>query len=68
MAASYVDDENGEGELTAVETEEEWAMIERVLQQFEEEQGYNRRGCEDCDCEDDDCEADEDGHCHCSDK
>ncbi|MGD9886899.1 MAG: DUF1292 domain-containing protein, partial [Bacilli bacterium] len=47
MAASYVSGENGEGELTAVETEEEWDMIDKVLQQYEEEHGHTH-----CDCED----------------
>lgn len=72
MAASYVSGENGEGELTAVETEEEWDMIDKVLQQYEEEHGHTHCDCEDCEedeceCEDEDCECEEDdhGHCHC---
>ncbi len=58
MAASYVPTEDGEGELQAIETEEEWAMIENVLDQFDDE---------DCDCEDEDCEC-EDEDCDCEDE
>lgn len=70
MAASYVSGENGEGELTAVETEEEWDMIDKVLQQYEEEHGHTHCDCEDCEddeceCEDEDCECEEDDHEHC---
>ena len=70
MAASYVSGENGEGELTAVETEEEWDMIDKVLQQYEEEHGHTHCDCEDCEddeceCENEDCECEEDDHEHC---
>lgn len=59
MAASYVPSEDGEGELQAIETEEEWAMIENVLDQFDEDFE------EDCECEDEDCEeGDEECCCH----
>ena len=54
MAASYIPNENGEGELQAIETEEEWDMIEKVLDQFDEE--YGSEECEDdCDEEDHEC-------------
>lgn len=36
MAASFVPGENGDGELQPIETDEEWALIEDVLAQFEE--------------------------------
>jgi uncharacterized protein YrzB (UPF0473 family) len=73
MAASYVNGESGEGELSAVETDEEWDMIEKVLQQFDEEHAHDHCHCEDddCECEDDDCDCDEEceedehGHCCC---
>jgi uncharacterized protein YrzB (UPF0473 family) len=68
MAASYVPTEDGEGELHAIETEEEWAMIENVLDQFDEEECECCEG-EDCDCEEEDCEecddAEEDEECCC---
>ncbi len=73
MAASYVNGESGEGELSAVETDEEWDMIEKVLQQFDEEHAHDHCHCEDddCECEDDDCDCDEEceedehGNCCC---
>jgi len=37
MAASYLPGEEGDGELQAIETDEEWDMIEKVLDQFEED-------------------------------
>ncbi len=50
MAASYVEGEDGQGELSPVETDEEWALIEEVLQEFEE--SYDE-------------EAEEEHHCCC---
>jgi uncharacterized membrane protein YukC len=71
MAASYISGENGDGELSGVETDEEWDMIEKVLQQFDEEHNHDECDCEDCEeddceCEEDDCECEEDEHHHCS--
>lgn len=64
MAAAYVEGEDGQGELQAIETDEEWEMIENVLKEFDENEGCD---CEDCDCEDCDCEdCDEnEEECHC---
>jgi uncharacterized protein YrzB (UPF0473 family) len=64
MAASYVSGENGEGELAAVETDEEWDMIEKVLKQYEEDNDQD----EECECDDDDCECECDGDCECDDE
>lgn len=65
MAASYVPTEEGEGELQAIETEEEWQMIESVLDEFDEEE-FDECDCEDedCDCEDEDDDEDEECDCH----
>lgn len=60
-AASYVSSEDGTvGELFAVETDEEWEMIEEVLASFDED-----CNCDDCngDCEEE-CEE-ECGGCCC---
>ncbi len=65
MAASYVPDKDGNGELQAIETDEEWDLIEDVLAQFDEEHDH------DCDCQgegcedhDHDCEEHEHKHAH----
>lgn len=64
MAASYTEGENGVGELSEIETDEEWDLIEDALGQFEEQFSDECDG--DCDCEV--CEGDEDEcgcGCHC---
>ena len=67
MAAAYIPLEDGEGELLPIETEEEWQMIEEVLDQFSEEdfddEDFDEEDFDDdeeCDCEDedDDCGCD----------
>ena len=58
MAASYteLDDENGE--LQAIETEEEWALIQDAIDQYVEENFNDCEGCEDCDdCDEDECDC-----------
>lgn len=71
MAASYLPGEEGNGELFPIETDEEWEMIEDVLEQFEEAEDGCGCGCED-DCDDEDCECEEedeeDHHCGCGHK
>lgn len=53
MAAAYTPLEDGSvGELSEIETDEEWDLIEDTLDKFSED--------DDCDCED--CEDD---HCGC---
>ena len=37
MAASYVENEDGTGELSEVETDEEWEMVNEVLAAFQED-------------------------------
>ena len=37
-AASYVEKENGEGELEPIETEEEWELLQDVINSYIEEQ------------------------------
>ena len=65
--ASYKPTEDGIGELEVVETDEEWDMLEEVLESYVDECGC---GCghEGCDCDGDcecDCEEEEDEECHC---
>ena len=66
MAASYVENTDGNGELEAVETDEEWDLIEDVLNQYED----SLDECDDdCECHHDHCdckhEENEDAECHC---
>lgn len=61
LAACYTPMEDGSvGELSEIETEEEWKLVEETLHSFSEEE------CEcdeDCEC-DEECEE-EDGQCCC---
>lgn len=60
MAASYTLTEDGTiKELTEIVNEDEWALIEEVLQEFDES-----CDCEECNCEDEECDCEE-GHCNC---
>jgi len=56
--ASYVPTEEGIGELSPVETDEEWEMLSDVFEAYAEDS--------DCDCDCDECGGceEEDG-CHC---
>jgi len=55
MAASYVESEDGTcGELQDVTTDEEWELIEEMLESFSE-----------CDCEDCEEECEDEDHCCC---
>lgn len=55
MAASYTLKEDGTiGELNEIENDDEWALIEDVLEQFDEECNCEECHHEDCD---DDCEC-----------
>lgn len=57
-AASYVQGEDGTvGELFAIESDEEWQMIEDVLASFDEDECCCDDCEEDCDCEDEDCHS-----------
>ena len=77
-AAKYSVNENGDaGELTLIDSEEEWEMIEEVLESYyesleneEDEECGCGCGChhgecdhEDCDCDHEDCECEEEGCC-----
>ena len=67
MAASYVPNENGEGDLQPIETDEEWDLIEDVLAQFEESEDHEC-GCghdHGCDHDEEDDEESEDHDCNC---
>lgn len=60
MAASYKENEDGEGELFEITEDAEWKLIEEVLADFENE---------DCDCDCDECEEEcdckeEECECH----
>lgn len=62
MAASYVEGEDGMcGELSDIETEEEWTLIEEMLASFAEDEECD---CEECDCEECECDEEEE-HCCC---
>ena len=59
MAAIYTEGENGNGELSEIESDEEWSMIEDAVADYEEQMGDG------CEC-DDDCECHhEEHHCCC---
>lgn len=65
MAASFVEDGDGSvGELTEIETEAEWDLVEEMLASFVEEDDEECHcNCEDCDeCNEDECCED---HCGC---
>ncbi len=74
MAASFTEGEDGNGELQEIETEEEWALIEDAVAEFEEsmEQEHHcgcgcGHECGEGEC-DGECECEEDGeehHCGC---
>ena len=48
MAASYTENENGEGELFEITEDAEWKLIEEILADFENEE---------CDCDCDECDT-----------
>lgn len=52
MAASYIEGEDGTGELQEVETDEEWAFIEAAVNDFDAQCSGE---CENCDVEN--CES-----------
>lgn len=65
MAASYVEEEDGScGELSDVTTDEEWELIEEMLEAFCEDNDCDC-DCDDCDCEDCECDDDEEECCCC---
>lgn len=65
MAAVYTEGEDGTGELAEVETDEEWAMLEDAVADYEEQMDECGCHCEgDCDCENDDCGCEDHG-CKC---
>jgi len=79
QAQVYVSTFDENGNLGAVETEEEWAKLEEIFKQFTEEQAQNKSccggcggdcegdcNCEDCHCDDGNCECD--GQCCCENK
>ena len=66
-AAAYVPGEDGAvGELFAIETDEEWELVEDMLSHFDEEFG-DECECDECHCEecDDECECEEDDEEEC---
>ena len=69
-AACYKENGDGQGELFAVETEEEWNMLEELLEDFSNRIDENEHSCggncSHCSsCSDDDCDCDCDGGCDC---
>lgn len=50
MAASYVENENGEGELSEIETDEEWEFIQAAVSDFDAQCAGDCENCEE-DCE-----------------
>jgi uncharacterized protein YrzB (UPF0473 family) len=74
MAASYTEGEDGNGELQEIETEEEWALIEDAVAEFEEsmaEEHHCGCGCGhecgegECECDGECEESEEEHHCGC---
>lgn len=76
-AACYIEGQNGEGTLEPVETEEEWSMLEDLLEDYSKNAHDTQEECScggchgdchcdgDCDC-DHDCDCDDEGHgCNC---
>ena len=53
--ASYIPKDNGIGELNAVESDEEWDMLEEVFNSYAEE----------CECDCDECGEEDCGECGC---
>lgn len=61
MAAIYTEGEDGTGELSQVETDEEWAMLEEAVGQYEDEMDEDGHCCcEHDECDHDECEEDDD--------
>lgn len=50
MAASFVENEDGQGELSEIETDEEWAFIEAAVNDFDAQCAGNCDECEE-ECE-----------------
>ncbi len=69
-ASVFVEEGDGQGHLEQVQTDEEWEMLEDLLQQFSEEQDGHAHGCgcgcDSCDgeCDDEECDCDGDS-CDC---
>ncbi|MGM9971862.1 MAG: DUF1292 domain-containing protein [Anaeroplasmataceae bacterium] len=62
-ATSYIPGENGCGRLEAIETDEEWAMLEQLLTDYVESQENGcQGGCQSCGGS---CSCDADGECDC---
>ena len=67
-AASYVENGN-QGSLEQITTEEEWELIENLLEQYVQQLEATEGcecgcGCEDCDC-DGECDGEEECTCSC---
>ncbi len=71
MGARYVVNEDGTGELSDLETEEEFAMLDKAVKDFQEQE-YDEEDEEDedetleecsCECDKDDCDCEEDSCC-----
>lgn len=71
MAAIYTEKEDGNGELSEIETDEEWQMLEDAVADYEAQMDEHECHCghdHHCDCEgdcDDDCDCEGEGHCCC---
>lgn len=76
QAQVYVSTFDENGNLGAVETEEEWAKLEEIFKQFNQEQAQKSSccggcggdcegdcNCEECNCDEENCECD--GQCNC---
>lgn len=64
MAAIYQENEDGNGELFQIESDEEWAFLEDAVQQYEE--SYDEECCcehDECCCEHDECNCEHDECC-----
>lgn len=70
-AAVYVETADGTGSLEQVTTDEEWEMLEELLEQYSDEQEAAGEGCScgcegcngECNCEDENCDCGCEGDC-----
>lgn len=67
-AASYIENGN-QGSLEPITTDEEWALIEDLLEEYVSQLEENPEGCccgGNCDCEECDCDGECDGEEECT--
>lgn len=67
MAAVYKETGDGTGELSEIETDEEWQMLEDAVADYESQMDEHECHCDhDCDGDcDEECDGECEGHCCC---